>query len=217
MMFDYGWVHWGSFFAATFLLNAAPGPDLGYVFAQTLKNGRAGGFAAMFGIWAGAFGHVFMAAVGLSALLAASATVFATIKWLGAAYLVWLGIDAFRSAASSGQEMQEAGNAVMSSPSSAIFLQGAVIALLNPKTAIFFLAFLPQFVVEGAGTVSQQLLLHGALVVVLAAFIDPWVVLLGEKLSASLNRNSQFATFANRLLGTVFIGLGIRLVFMNRW
>ena len=215
-MFDYGWVHWSSFFVATFLLNAAPGPDLGYVFAQTLKNGRAGGFAAMFGIWAGAFGHVFMAAVGLSALLAASATVFSTIKWVGAAYLVWIGIDAFRSAASSGQEVREAGKKVMSSSSGAIFRQGALVALLNPKTAIFFLAFLPQFVVEGAGTVSQQLLLHGALVILLAVFIDPWVVLLGEKLSASLNSNTQFATLANRLLGTVFIGLGIRLVFMSR-
>lgn len=217
-IFAYDWLHWSTFFAAAFLLNAAPGPDLGYVFAQTLKNGREGGFAAMFGIWTGAFGHVFMAAIGLSAVLAASATLFASIKWLGAAYLIWIGIDAIRSASHAGNELdpREAEGLVRRSTRGAIFRQGALIALLNPKTAIFFLAFLPQFVVEGAGTAGQQLFLHGTLVIVSAVCIDPWVILLGERIKNGIGSNARFALWSNRLLGGVFVGLGVRLALISR-
>lgn len=203
---------------ATFALNAAPGPDLGYIFAQTLKNGRAGGIAAMLGIWTGAFGHVLMAALGLSAILATSATVFAVVKWVGAAYLVWIGVDTLRSV--SRPQSNSAGDssvpqAVAPARASMIFRQGALIALLNPKTAIFFLAFLPQFVVEGAGSTGQQLFLHGVLVIAIAALIDPWLVLLGSRLNSHLNSDTRFNRWANRVLGGVFIALGARLALMT--
>lgn len=203
---------------ATFALNAAPGPDLGYIFAQTLKNGRAGGIAAMLGIWTGAFGHVLMAALGLSAILATSATVFAVVKWVGAAYLVWIGVDTLRSV--SRPQSNSAGDpsvpqAVAPAKASVIFRQGALIALLNPKTAIFFLAFLPQFVVEGAGSTGQQLFLHGVLVIAIAALIDPWLVLLGSRLNSHLNSDTRFNRWANRVLGGVFIALGARLALMT--
>ncbi len=218
-MFAYDWLHWSTFFVATFVLNVAPGPDVGYIFAQTLKNGREGGIAAMLGIWTGALGHVFMAAVGLSAVIAASATLFTGIKWLGAAYLIWIGVDAFLSASHAGDEVSEVeANILAQSRSSraAIFKQGALIALLNPKTAIFFLAFLPQFVVEGAGTNSEQLFLHGILVIVVAAMVDPWVVFLGGKLQAVLHSNTGFSLWSNKFLGGVFVTLGLRLAFLER-
>lgn len=217
-MFSYDWLHWSTFFVATFALNAAPGPDLGYIFAQTLKNGRAGGIAAMLGIWTGAFGHVLMAALGLSAILATSATVFAVVKWVGAAYLVWIGVDTLRSVArpqASSAVDSTAPQAVAPARASLIFRQGALIALLNPKTAIFFLAFLPQFVVEGAGSTGQQLFLHGVLVIAIAALIDPWLVLLGSRLNSHLNSDTRFNRWANRVLGGVFIALGARLALMT--
>lgn len=218
-LFSYDWLHWSTFFVATFALNAAPGPDLGYIFAQTLKNGRAGGVAAMLGIWTGAFGHVLMAALGLSAILATSATVFAAVKWLGAAYLVWIGIDTLRSVARSQADAATdpaQPQAVEPAKANIIFRQGALIALLNPKTAIFFLAFLPQFVVEGAGSTGQQLFLHGVLVIAIAALIDPWLVLLGSRLSSRLNSNTRFNRWANRVLGGVFIALGAHLALMTQ-
>ncbi len=218
-MFSYDWLHWSTFFAATFALNAAPGPDLGYIFAQTLKNGRAGGLAAMLGIWTGAFGHVLMAALGLSAILAASATVFAVVKWVGAAYLIWIGIETLRSVTrSQSQAKDDSASPQVIEPAKAgvIYRQGALIALLNPKTAIFFLAFLPQFVEAGAGSTGQQLFLHGVLVIAIAALIDPWLVLLGDRLSTRLKSDSQFNRWANRLLGGVFIALGARLALMSQ-
>lgn len=93
-MFDYSLVHWSTFFTAALLLNLSPGPDIAFILGQTARNGRQGGFSAMFGIWSGAFLHVIMAAVGLSAILATSAMAFSVVKWAGAAYLIWLGIQA---------------------------------------------------------------------------------------------------------------------------
>ena len=89
-MFDYSLIHWTTFFTAAVLLNLAPGPDIAFILGQTVRGGRNSGFAAMFGIWTGAFGHVLMAAAGLSAILATSAMAFSIVKWAGAAYLIWL-------------------------------------------------------------------------------------------------------------------------------
>jgi len=96
-MFDYSLLHWTGFLAAAILLNLAPGPDIAFILGQTVRGGRRAGFAALFGIWTGAFGYVLMATAGLSAILATSATAFSMVKWAGAAYLIWLGIAALRS------------------------------------------------------------------------------------------------------------------------
>ena len=96
-MFDYSWLHWTGFLSAAVVLNLAPGPDIAFIMGQTIRGGRKSGFAAMAGIWSGAFGHVLMAAAGLSAILATSAFAFSAVKWISAAYLIWLGISALRS------------------------------------------------------------------------------------------------------------------------
>jgi len=211
-MFDYTLAHWSTFFVAVVLLNLSPGPDIAFILAQTAKNGQRSGFAAMFGIWSGVFLHVLLAAIGLSAILATSATAFTFIKWLGVVYLVWLGIQAFRSGGasySSDTEIRRLSNIK-------IFQQGVLVAALNPKVAIFFLAFLPQFVVVGAGPAGAQLFLHGSLIIVVAAFIEPPLVILGAKLTRYLSQNSQVAAWIDRGLGTLFIGLGVRLAFSER-
>ncbi|MBL4748988.1 MAG: LysE family translocator [Amylibacter sp.] len=96
-MFDYNILHWTTFLTAAVLLNLSPGPDIAFILGQTMRGGKRSGFAAMFGVWTGAFGHVLMAAAGLSVILATSAVAFSIVKWAGAAYLIWLGIAALRS------------------------------------------------------------------------------------------------------------------------
>ena len=211
-MFDYSLAHWATFFTAAVLLNLSPGPDMAFILGQTAKRGLPSGFSAMFGIWTGAFIHVMFAALGLSAILATSAVAFSAVKWIGAAYLIWLGIQALRS---KGTNISVNGQA---SPKSLmkIFKQGVLIAVLNPKVAVFFLAFLPQFVEAGAGPVSAQLFLHGSLIIVVAAFVEPPLILVGGKLTGYLNNNTQVSRWMDRGLGALFIGLGIKLATSDR-
>jgi len=212
LMFDYSITHWMTFFTAAILLNLAPGPDMAFILGQTAKRGVQSGFAAMFGIWTGAFVHVLFAALGLSAILATSAVAFTAVKWLGAAYLIWLGIQAL---CSKGTDMSVKGQP---SPKSfkKIFQQGVLVAILNPKVAIFFLAFLPQFVEAGAGPVSAQLFLHGSLIIVVAAFVEPPLIIIGGKLTGYLNNNTRVSRWMDRGLGALFVWLGIKLATSDR-
>lgn len=211
-MFDYSLAHWVGFLSAAILLNLSPGPDIAFILGHTIRSGMRSGFAALFGIWSGACLHVLMAAAGLSAILAASALAFSTVKWIGAAYLIWLGIQALRSKGD-GAWIKETGKALSRAR---IYRQGIMVSLLNPKVAIFFLAFLPQFVVEGVGPVWAQLLLHGSLIIVVAAFIEPPLILLGGRLSEALRRNRSFGLWLDRGLGALFVALGVRLAISAR-
>ncbi|HEY0122657.1 MAG TPA: LysE family translocator [Rhizobium sp.] len=211
-MFDYSLAHWIAFLSAATLLNLSPGPDIAFILGHTIRGGKRSGFAALFGIWSGACLHVLMAAAGLSAILAASAIAFSTIKWVGAAYLIWLGIQALRSKGD-GAWIKETGKTL---PWSRIYRQGIFVSLLNPKVAIFFLAFLPQFAVEDAGPVWAQLLLHGSLIIVVAAFIEPPLIILGGRLTAALRRNRSVGLWLDRGLGALFVALGVRLAITTR-
>lgn len=211
-MFDYSLFHWASFLAAAVLLNLSPGPDLLFILGQTVRGGRRAGFAALGGIWLGAFVHVLMAAAGLSAVLAQSALAFAAVKWLGAAYLLWLGIAALRSA----EPLTLGDGPAVTAAPRAIFRQGVVVAVLNPKVAIFFLAFLPQFVVPGAGPAWAQLFLHGSLIIVVAACIEPFLVLAGAGLTRRLRQRPGTMLWLERSLGAVLIALGLRLALDQR-
>lgn len=194
------------------VLNLAPGPDIAYIMGQTIRGGRKSGFAAMAGIWSGAFGHVLMAAAGLSAILATSDFAFSAVKWIGAAYLIWLGISALRSDGSGFIS-----DGVKTSPQlMPIYKQGVMVALLNPKVAIFFLAFLPQFVEAGAGPVWAQLFLHGCLIIVVAALIEPFLVLAGEKITVKLRGSPRFGLWLDRSFGAILVALGLRLAMEQR-
>ncbi|WP_339780342.1 LysE family translocator [uncultured Marinobacter sp.] len=211
-MFEYTAVHWVTFLSAAVLLNLSPGPDIAFILGQTLRNGRRQGFAGMFGIWTGAALHVAMAALGLSAILATSALAFSIVKWLGAAYLIWLGIGMLLSRGDSFISDSQSG----SSNTHSIFWQGVLVSALNPKVAIFFLAFLPQFVVEGSGSVGAQLFLHGSLIIVVAAFIEPPLVMAGSRLGAYLKRNRRVGLWLDRGLGALFVTLGARLAVSSK-
>jgi len=211
-MFDYTLAHWATFFTAAILLNIAPGPDLAFILGQTAKRGIKSGFAAMFGIWTGAFVHVLLAALGLSAILATSTVAFAMIKYAGAAYIIYLGIQALLS---KGESLTSTTTHIPISLSR-LYRQGMLVSILNPKVAIFFLAFLPQFVEVGAGSVSAQLFLHGFLIIVVAAFIEPPLILIGGRLTNAMKRNVRISVWMDRGLGTLFVWLGMKLAMSER-
>lgn len=214
-MFDYSLVHWVSFFTVALLLHLSPGPDMAFILGQTFRGGKVKGFAAMGGIWLGAACHALVAAFGLSAVLMTSASAFLIVKWVGAVYLIWLGIQAIGSKGSSF---------ISSDPLSSIpelsnwkiFRQGLMVSLLNPKVAIFFMAFLPQFVVAGAGPTSAQLLLHGFLVVLIAGVVEPPIILLADKVAGRFRETKNFGLWMDRCLGCLLIGLGIKLATSER-
>ena len=212
-MFDYSTLHWITFFSAALLLNISPGPDIAFILGQTIRGGTRAGVSAMLGIWTGAFVHVVMAAVGLSALLVASSMVFSVVKWIGAAYLVWLGIQAIRSAGGRFLDERPGRNAV---PLSKVYWQGTLVCALNPKVAVFFLAFLPQFVEPGAGPAWAQLFLHGVLIIAVAALVEPLLVFAADRIAPATRRHPAITKWLDRGLGGLFILLGLRLAIQER-
>ena len=198
------------FIGAVVLLVITPGPDMAFMLARTIAQGRRAGALAAIGINAGAYVHVMASVFGLTAILATSSWAFTVVKWMGAAYLIWLGIQAFKAA-----PMTLAINAAhrRSASRSVIFWQGFISDALNPKVAIFFMAFLPQFVDPTSKTVSvtEQLIVLGVTCNVIALVINLILIHLAGLASVSLRRNQRVSVWLNRLMGTVFIGLGIRL------
>lgn len=212
-MFDYSLLHWTTFLTTALLLNLSPGPDFAFILGQTLRGGRRAGFAAMFGIWTGAFVHVILAAVGLSAILATSALAFSVVKWAGAGYLIWLGLQALRS---SGESFLPDAKDTAQLSTRSVFRQGVVTDILNPKVALFFLAFLPQFVVEGAGPLPAQLFLHGVLIIGVAAVVEPPLILMADRLGRALRRSERLALWMERSLGAILVALGLRLALQKQ-
>lgn len=211
-MLHYDLAHWSGFFGAALLLNLAPGPDLAFILGHTARGGRRHGLAAMLGVWVGVLGHISFAVIGLSALIAASAQAFAIVKWIGVIYLIWLGIQALRS---QGGFLAKPGPAPAAKPAK-LFTQGILVNLLNPKVAIFFLAFLPQFVVAGAGPVWLQLLINGVLIIAVAALVEPPLIFVGDRITARLRASNRLALWLDRALGGMLIALGLKLAALRR-
>jgi threonine/homoserine/homoserine lactone efflux protein len=170
--------HLTAFLAAAVALAAIPGPGMLYVLARTLAHGRGAGLRSTMGTAAGGLGHVVAAAAGLSALLMTSAVAFSAVKYAGAAYLLWLGVRTLAGLREPAEETRGAGPALR---------QGMLTELLNPKTALFFLTFLPQFVQPERGPVAPQLLALGCVSVALNSSADLVVAALGGRLRTALS------------------------------
>ncbi len=205
-MFDYTVLHWTTFFLAVAVLELTPGADMAFMLGQTVRNGRIAGFAALTGSLVATLFHVIMAAIGLSAVLATSAVAFSLVKWAGVIYLIWLAVQAFSSSHTASTPQTKT-----PSSSRSVFVQGMFICALNPKVALFFMAFLPQFIVEGAGPISMQFLVHGVVLVVIGFVLQTPLILLGSRIASALNGNQKLHTWMDRCLGVMFIALGIRL------
>jgi threonine/homoserine/homoserine lactone efflux protein len=191
------------------LLNITPGPDTLYILGRSSTQGWRAGAVAALGVGAGTFVHICAAALGLSAILAASATAFTAVKFIGAAYLLYVGMTLIRSAS----EAQSYPGTVI--PRSAtirgIFIQGFLTNVLNPKVALFFLAFLPQFVGAEAASKPLAFLFLGVIFDVNGTI---WNLLLAwstARLSTGLSPGAAFKRWFNRCVGGVFIFIGIRL------
>jgi threonine/homoserine/homoserine lactone efflux protein len=180
-----------------------PGPAVLYIVTRSVDQGRAAGLASVAGVEVGSMIHVVVAAFGLSALLMTSALAFGAVKYLGAAYLVYLGV---RKLFERGDARVSA--AVVRQPLRRIFIDGVVVNLLNPKTALFFLAFLPQFVDPANGSVATQILVLGAVLVTLAFLSDGSYALLAARIGGWLRARPWVQRAQGRFTGGVYIALG---------
>jgi threonine/homoserine/homoserine lactone efflux protein len=195
--------HLALFLAAALMLAATPGPGMLYVLARTVAGGRREGVLSALGTFIGGLVHVLAAAVGLSAILATSALAFSVVKYAGAAYLVFLGV---RMIARAGQEEPLASERPQ--PRSNPFRQGVLTEVLNPKTALFFLSFIPQFVVRQNGNVFLQFAVLGASSVTLNTLADIVVVSLAGQIGGRLRTSMKLRIRQRRATGCVMIALG---------
>jgi threonine/homoserine/homoserine lactone efflux protein len=194
-----------AFVGASLLLAITPGPAVVYIVARTLAQGRASGLASVLGVALGNLANALGAALGLAALFAVSSLAFTVVKWAGAAYLVYLGLRLWMSTAPSGAE---ASPRVTSQPLRRVFRDGFLVALLNPKTSLFFAAFLPQFMSPHGHPLAQTLVLGGVFVAI-ACVTDILYVLTASLVAPRLGRAARHARWGHRLAGTSFIGLGV--------
>ena len=193
------------FLIASLVLLLTPGPAVLYIIARSIDQGRGAGLLSVFSIEAGNFFHVVAATLGLSALLLSSATLFTIVKYLGAAYLIYLGIRKWLSRPEEPQETSKPTN----DNSWRIFYQGVVVAILNPKTALFFLAFLPQFVDGSRGSVPLQMFELGSIFVIMACVTDSIYALLAGTAGQWLKGNQLFIQGERYIAGSVYVGLGV--------
>lgn len=197
------------FLTAAVLLAIAPGPGMLYVLARSLAGGKREGVLSAFGTFAGGMVHVFAAALGVSIILAKSAVAFATVKYVGAAYLCFLGIRMILDARRDGTESEIA--ASEAKPVRNPLWQGVATEVLNPKTALFFLSFIPQFVNRGNGHVFLQFVALGTISVVLNTTADLLVIAMAGPLGDKIRSSAKFRRRQRTVTGAIMIGLGTYL------
>ena len=205
--------HLPLFIAAALLVNLTPGPDMLFVATSSVSQGRRAGVLAALGVGTGCLLHVALAALGLSALLAASAPAFLALRWVGAAYLVWMGLSMWRVRGSA------AAGSDINSPVSKVFWQGVWTNALNPKVALFFLAFLPQFIDPDADGQAVSFLLLGLLFSFGGTLVNLTVALLASGLGrrlAGAGRAAWLVPVLRRGAGLLFVALGLKLAFDSR-
>lgn len=196
------------FMLAALVLLLTPGPAVLYIVARSMDQGRLAGLVSVLSVEIGNFTHVLAATLGLSALLLSSALAFSVVKYLGAAYLVYLGLRRIssREALLSTANLERQGLRK-------VFSQGVVVAILNPKTALFFLAFLPQFVNPAQGSLALQLFTLGGIFVLMAIVTDSLYALLAGTVGQALKNAPAFLKAERYLVGGLYIGLGLMAAF----
>ncbi len=197
------------FIAAGWLLNLTPGPDVLYIVSSALKSGVRAGMVAALGIVSGCFVHVFAAALGVGALLATSATAFTVLKWVGAAYLMWMGVKLLL--AKGGSSVVPAVASHEHADLGRIFRQGFLTNVLNPKVALFFLAFVPQFIAPGTENKVTAFLLLGLLFNLNSLPINFGYAWLAGWASRRVGAVQRAMHWMDRAVGAMFIGFGLKL------
>lgn len=194
------------FLAASALLAIAPGPDIVTVLTRGISQGRLAGFAAALGFAAGCLFHTALAALGVAALIRSSPVAFDLVRYAGAAYLLWIGIQAIRHREAFAMQAAGGGAALTT-----IFRQSVIGNALNPKVTLFFLSFLPQFVNEKAGSVGVQMAILGVAFMAVTVVVFGAVALFSGWIGERLRASPAIASRLNLFAGLAFIGLGIRV------
>jgi threonine/homoserine/homoserine lactone efflux protein len=197
------WSTLSLFITAALVLVFMPGPNTLYIIARSVQQGRLAGLVSSLGIQAGSLFHIAAAAFGVSALLLSSAVAFSAVKYAGAAYLIYLGVKTLMTR----EKIMET-KTVEDESLSRAFYQGIFVNLLNPKAALFFLAFLPQFVDARRGSITVQIMFLGAIVMVLGALSDSIYALLAGSAGNLFRGNLKLLRAQRYFAGTVYIGLG---------
>lgn len=197
------------FLAAALVLLLTPGPAVLFIVARSVEQGRRAGLVSVLAVESGNFFHALAAAVGLSAILVSSALAFDVVKYLGAAYLIYLGIKTLRTPVPT-----ENTQIIERKSHRQIYSQGIIVSILNPKTALFFFAFLPQFV-DTSKAAAPQMLLLGTVFVLMATVTDGLYALAAGTAGRWLRNSRAFLRFQRYFAGTVYIGLGIAAAFSS--
>jgi threonine/homoserine/homoserine lactone efflux protein len=206
------------FIISGLLLNVTPGPDTAYIIGRSVQLGWRGGAAAALGVSTGCLVHVFAAALGLSALLAASSAAFMLVKWAGAAYLCFVGIKMLLSRPPAPANDAATGTGTMSQRRISlrqVFLQGAMTSVLNPKVALFFLAFLPQFVAADSAHKAFAFVALGLIFIFNGTLWCLGVAAFAARAAGRVRRSGQALRWINRALGGLFVYLGARVAMLQ--
>jgi threonine/homoserine/homoserine lactone efflux protein len=201
-----------AFALAGLALNLVPGADMAFVTASAARNGAKAGIAASLGIAAGALVHTFLAVIGISALIASSPMLFEALKWLGAAYLVYLAVQLVRD----GSGARHSSGHTPSRSWWTTFRGGAMVNLFNPKVALFFVAFLPQFIDPNAASRSLQMLALGIWFIFVGTLVSIIVALLAASAARGLSRQPWVGTAARWFAAITFVALAVRLALSSR-
>jgi len=195
----------GVFSIAAVLLLLTPGPAVLYIVARSVEQGRIAGLASVCGITTGTLVHVLAAALGLSALLASSALAFAVVKYAGAAYLIYIGVRRILTRT----DVQTSQSKLPKRSLGRLYRDGFLVNLLNPKTALFFLAFLPQFIDPSRGAVAAQITFLGLLFTLMGLTSDSLYALIAGAAGRWVKRSGRYLRWERYVTGSVFIGLGV--------
>ena len=199
-----------TFLVAALALNIAPGPDMLYVIGRSVGQGRKAGIVSSLGVFVGCWVHILAAAFGIAALLRSSPVAFNAVRYAGAAYLIYLGVKML------AQKTDLTSQQLKTESLDAIFRQGAITNMLNPKVAIFFLAFLPQFIDASRGSVALQIVVLGLIFNIGGTLVNLAVAYAGGTMGELLRRNRSIARLQRRFSGLIFVGLGLRLAWQRR-
>ncbi|MBZ6393626.1 MULTISPECIES: LysE family translocator [Pantoea] len=209
-------VHFPLFVASVVLLCITPGPDLAYVVGQSVARGRRAGILSAAGVALGSCTHAVASALGLTALIAASPLLFTLIKYLGAAYLIYLGARMIGSTFIASAAAETAPPPRALTGTRLLLLRGFITSITNPKVLLFFIAFFPQFVVIGSQYHASAFLLLGMTYALIGLMTDVMFALLAGGAAGAVANNKRLQKVLDRLVGATFIGLGIRLALTRR-
>ena len=200
--------HYYLFIISGLLLNMTPGTDTFYILGRTISQGRNAGFMSILGTVSGAFAHTMFAVLGLSVLLAESVLAFSIVKWLGAGYLIYLGIKSLFSKGESAGSLAQLEKSALKK----IYLNGFLTNLLNPKVALFYLAFLPQFIRGDNPYGGLPFLLLGLTFITTLTIWYTLMVLFSDLATRRMRQNANISAYLNKLAGVIFIALGVKVL-----